>query len=357
LCDLTYPFNASCPGSCECHKGDDLIIGNARGWFYDARRTEYIPNTHNKDKDEILHGHNDLTTKEQYTEAQRTVRGQKPHTARRSRQEVFDVFGVLQLYPPTTHSPQPWFMTACSSTRQSMQGSCSGTGSNCVRSGITDQVRQDVYAVDQNSFKSGSFKCSNTDKASAGFMQTSNDWRNVEMTGYIRRTGASSSTTNGASHFEWYSRSGSHSSSVQCAGCQGTALHANLYDTGRLKFEKELEHTGGYTSGDPENSNGFGSSLGNAGWFGYKAMFYNVGSSVKLEQWIDKGSSNTTSPGNNWQKKFEFTDNGSNWCTGSNVCSGTGKCQTISWGGPVSNFRSDNITWDLKWASVREIAV
>ena len=52
-------------------------------------------------------------------------------------------------------------------------------------------------------------------------------------------------------HIELLARGGTHTSSVPC---EGTAYHSNTYETGRVKFEKELAHTAGYTTGDPEKS-------------------------------------------------------------------------------------------------------
>jgi hypothetical protein len=34
--------------------------------------------------------------------------------------------------------------------------------------------------------------------------------------------------------------------------CEATTYHSNTYETGRVKFEKDLMHTIGYTTKDPE---------------------------------------------------------------------------------------------------------
>ena len=71
--------------------------------------------------------------------------------------------------------------------------------------------------------------------------------------------------------------------------CEGTAYHSNLYETGRSKFEKELEHTAGYATNDPEKS-GVTKKL-DGRWIGLKAIFFTrADGTVKLEQWIDDGT-------------------------------------------------------------------
>ena len=181
-------------------------------------------------------------------------------------------------------------------------------------------------------------------------MQSPNDWKNVEMTGYLKVNSFTSSTTNGAAHIELLARGGTHTSSVPC---EGTAYHSNTYETGRVKFEKELAHTAGYTTGDPEISGATSPLVGK--WVGIKAVFYTFpNGSVKLEQWLDDKSDNINSLGNNWHRVLQFKDIGS-WGGGSPNCGGT-PTTIITWGGPIAHFRWDNIdNMDIKDLSVREI--
>jgi F5/8 type C domain/Tectonin domain len=188
--------------------------------------------------------------------------------------------------------------------------------------------------------------------ATKGYMQSPNDWKNVEITGYFRVNSYTSSTTNGPAHIELTARGGTHTSSKPC---EGTSYHSNTYQTGRSKFEKELEHTAGYATNNPENPSAT-SSLQGRGWIGLKAVFYTspLDGRVKLEQWID-GGDNTEPPQNNWQKLLEFADTGTNWAAPQNSCGGTLN-QLITWGGPMIFFRWDNINdMDIRDFSVREI--
>jgi hypothetical protein len=186
--------------------------------------------------------------------------------------------------------------------------------------------------------------------ASKGYMQLANDWKNVEMTGYFKINSFTDSIHNGPPHIELLARGGIHTNSIRC---EGTSYHSNLYETGRSKFEKELEFTAGYTTEDPEKQ--YAETQLQGKWIGIKAIFYNKNDgTVNLEQWIDDGFDSTNTPRNNWHKIFEFTDTG-NWRAVQNYCGGTSNT-IIKWGGPIAIFRWDNIDdMDFKNFSVREI--
>ena len=91
-----------------------------------------------------------------------------------------------------------------------------------------------------------------------GYMQSPNDWKNVEMTGYFKVNHFISSTHNGAAHIELLARGGRNTNEKTLVNggllkqCEATTYHSNTYETGRVKFEKDLMHTIGYTKKDPE---------------------------------------------------------------------------------------------------------
>lgn len=183
--------------------------------------------------------------------------------------------------------------------------------------------------------------------ATKGYMQSPNDWKNVEMTGYFKVNHFTSSTHNGAAHIELLARGGRNTNELP-KQCEATTYHSNTYETGRVKFEKDLMHTIGYTTKDPEKEQAIPKLDGK--WAGIKAVFYNLsnGKGVKLEQWIDQDASNT------WHKVLEFIDNG-DWGGGHPNCGGTDHT-IITWGGPIAIFRWDNIdNMDIKDFSIREI--
>src|SRR5436309_6694396 len=64
------------------------------------------------------------------------------------------------------------------------------------------------------------------------------------------------------------------STEVRYGVLTSSGYHPNTYVDGRVKFEKDLEHTIGYTSGDPEKQHAINPLLGR--WVGIKAVFYNL---------------------------------------------------------------------------------
>ena len=173
-----------------------------------------------------------------------------------------------------------------------------------------------------------------TELAKNGFMQSPNDWKNVEMTGYFKINSFTNSEKNGAAHIELVARGGKNTDDNRLfkglsEQCEATTYHSNTYETGRVKFEKDLEHTQGYTTNDKEKTNAIQKQLLGR-WIGIKAVFYNLpdNNSVKLEQYIDDKSDN------NWHKVLSYTDDG-HWGGGTPNCGGL-DTQVITWGGPIA---------------------
>jgi hypothetical protein len=201
--------------------------------------------------------------------------------------------------------------------------------------------------------------------AAQGYMLRPNDWKNVELTAYLRVVHATSSTTNGEAHIEFGAHGARNTSGGTVGGfdssCEATAYHSNTYLTGRVKFEKDLKHTAGYSveSADAQKLNAVNTAAFKGGnWIGIKMVIYDIGNgSVKVEQWVDD-QSNNIQPGNHWRKVLETTDHGQWGPTRGSIGSacGGGEFQVASWGGPIALFRWDNIdNMDIKNASVREI--
>jgi len=192
-----------------------------------------------------------------------------------------------------------------------------------------------------------------TELAKKGYMQSPNDWKNVEMTGYFKINSFTNSDKNGAAHIELVARGGKNTNDNTTINglskqCESTTYHSNTYETGRVKFEKDLEHSQGYTTEDKQRSNAIKEPLLGR-WIGIKAVFYNLNNnSVKLEQYVDNNADN------NWHKVLSFVDDG-HWGGGTPNCGGS-DTQVITWGGPIAIFRWDNIDdMDVKNFSIREI--
>jgi hypothetical protein len=92
----------------------------------------------------------------------------------------------------------------------------------------------------------------------------------------------------------------------------------------------------------------------NGTWFGFKVVIYNIenDSAVKMESYIDEHATNE------WKKVSELVDDG--WWYADAKKFGKADCdrardQVLTEAGQVVAFRSDDIVWDFKNLSVREI--
>jgi hypothetical protein len=181
--------------------------------------------------------------------------------------------------------------------------------------------------------------------ATKGFMQSSNDWKNVEMTGVVKFNSGDSTDS-----WTWYARGGRH----YAEGCEGTAYKADLFYEGRVRVAKEQWHVS-YVFSSATTPSPSASSIDK--FVGFKTMIYNhqVGGKtvVTTEIWIDRNPDSPTLK-NNWQKVYTFTDSGG-FGSDADECGGDPD-QIVTWGGPIATFRWDNAAdVDIKDFSVREI--
>jgi hypothetical protein len=176
-----------------------------------------------------------------------------------------------------------------------------------------------------------------------GYMQSPNDWKNIEMTGQVKFVSGDSSDS-----WTWYARGGRHTGSGNPDGCEGTAYKADLfYGSGQVRWAKEQWHVH-YLFTSAKSS----PAASNGKFVGFKAMFYNIVQNgklvVKLEIWVDPNNNNA------WQKVYDQVDSGG-WGDAGQTCGGATD-QLLTWGGPVATFRWDNANdVAIKNLSVREI--
>lgn len=253
--------------------------------------------------------------------------------------------GVVQIYP-TKQGGDEWYMNAdnpASDPRFNPKTTITknADGSWKIKS---SQVRANVFTTTGYS-QSAITTYDQKELAAKGYMQSPTDWKNVEVTGYIKVNAYSSDD-----NFVWYGRGGMHTGSEEC---EGTGYKGGLYYSGKSRFAKEQWHSGGYsysttkTVADPIKGK----------WVGIKFVMYNKViqqgdiqiTAVELETWIDAKNDG------NWIKADEKLDTGG-WGTEGDICGGSPD-QIITWGGPVITFRWDSATdVDFKKFSVREIA-
>lgn len=179
---------------------------------------------------------------------------------------------------------------------------------------------------------------------SRGHMYDRNDWRDVEMTGYVKLNDGD------GDDFDWYARGVRHTGDGDPPeACWGTAYKSRMeYDDGDTGWGKEVWHSHGYADDQMKGEKNVVNRSLKGHWTGFKAVMYNVTGGVHLEIYVDRDNDNQ------WVKAAEYTDTGG-WATDSNDCGGSDD-QIISWGGPVADFRWDNASdVDFTKLSVREI--
>ncbi|HZD36523.1 MAG TPA: hypothetical protein VE130_15065 [Nitrososphaeraceae archaeon] len=191
------------------------------------------------------------------------------------------------------------------------------------------------------------------------------EWKNVEMTGYVKMispiiptdSNELSDQDEGSEdedsldpHLTWRARGGWHNDEVPC---EGTALNGGLYFDGKVSWKKEIWHTGGYTAARGVSE--IPISLVNK-WIGWKTVMYNLesDSSVKMESYLDIDANNK------WRKVSEVEDDGKWFADTSDeefysIDCGKEKDHIITNSGPIATFRADNLIFDFKNFSIREI--
>lgn len=178
------------------------------------------------------------------------------------------------------------------------------------------------------------------------------NWKNVEMTGYAKIHSVIENSSNKVikNDLTWYARGGKHNTEVPC---EATAYMGGLYDNGKVGWKKEIWFVGGYTS--ERESNKVTDSLEDR-WIGWKVIIYNINgnSEVKLESYIDNTNTNY------WVKVTDLVDDGGWYAKMPDSHFFNGECSkdkdfVVTTPGPIATFRSDNLIWDFKNLSIREI--
>lgn len=249
-----------------------------------------------------------------------------------------DPFGIVKIYP-TKADGEEWYMNMNNPTADSRTVPPSMTKNSDGSWKVTStQVRYGVYT--SSGYHPELITTYNQKELAAKeYMQSPNDWKNVEMTGYVKVN-----SFKGDDNFAWYNRGGRH---TDAQPCEGTGYKGGLYYSGKTRFAKEQWHVSyAFSPTIPAVS-----SIEDR-WVGFKYVVYNVQENgktiVKMENWIDNKNDG------NWVKIYDYKDSGG-WGSDATRCGGDPD-QIITWGGPISTFRWDSATSvDIKNLSVREI--
>ncbi|HYX49766.1 MAG TPA: hypothetical protein VE843_08485, partial [Ktedonobacteraceae bacterium] len=266
-----------------------------------------------------------------------------------------DKFGVNEIYP-TKPGGEEWFMNMQDPNNDPrvFKGSQTPTftknpdGSWKVPFGGVHSILCCPNEVRYNALTSSGFDPSKIivdekQLVQRGYMQSPNDWKNVEITGYVKFNAGDASRG-----WTWEARGGRHTGSGAPAGCEDTMYNAHiLWGNGNVRWEKEQWHV--HIVSTPYRPS---PAIGAHKWIGFKAVMYNIQQNgktvVKLEMWEDPNNDN------HWVRAYDLTDAGG-WGDGGQTCGGSPD-QIITWGGPMVLFRWDYATdVDVKNFSVREI--
>jgi len=248
-----------------------------------------------------------------------------------------DKFGVMEVYP-TRAGGREWFVDMNNPTKDpgfetesniTRQLDDSWQVSGRLHNGTyVEEVRMEVLRLPR-----------------------SEEWKNVEMTGYAKIVGVIANSSNKVieNDLTWYARGGKHNQEIPC---EATAYMGGLYDNGKVGWKKELWFVGGYT--DERQSNKVTNSLIDR-WIGWKVVIYNINNSeVKLESYLDNTNTNY------WVKVTDLVDDGGWYAKMPDSHFFDADCSkdkdfVITNSGSTATFRSDNLIWDFKNLSIREI--
>ncbi len=139
------------------------------------------------------------------------------------------------------------------------------------------------------------------------------DFLNIEQTWRFKVVKAGTGARNGGPHIELVPGGYRQTSSKTKAGrdkavpasCESMSYHFNVYPlTGHVKFEKDSDHTTGYTKSDPERNHRV-ARFDDGQEIIQKAVLYRTAMGMKLEMYLDM-----TGRGDSFQKVLEFEDVG-----------------------------------------------
>lgn len=174
-----------------------------------------------------------------------------------------------------------------------------------------------------------------------GYMQSPNDWKNVEFTGTFKIFDSSSD------HITLGFRGGRHTGDGGPRGCTGSNYKVSIsMDGNEIELRKESWHVS-YHDCKSVNVSGWDSSDGE---FAIKILVYNSSDNknVTIEVYLDKTNSN------NFQKVLSFTDSGQ-VNTDADECECDDDGQPLVWGSPTILIRGDEGEFGWKDITVYEI--
>jgi len=255
-----------------------------------------------------------------------------------------DKFGIKKIYPTKTGGNE-WFVNMADPK--------------------SDTMFRNLPTMTKQS--DGSWQVSASQVRMEAWSPSNQKWLNVEITEYAKIVGGTNQL------LQEYSRGGHHTDKDQCLG---SAYKGRLYGDGHTAFVKEITHPA--YAGNRGSVQATNTPLADR-WIGFKTVIYNFVENgktyVHMESYIDNDV--TDSNGNlviknNWKLASVYEDKGG-WSSSDSdfnaSCFPTNKDSTQQYrqrdeihntsGGTstqnIAAFRSDDLTWNWKYLSVREI--
>jgi hypothetical protein len=139
------------------------------------------------------------------------------------------------------------------------------------------------------------------------------DFLNIEQTWRFKVIKTGTGTVNGEAHIELVPGGYRQTSDkipvgkdkAVPASCESMSYHFNIYPlTGRVKFEKDSDHTTGYAKSNPEKNRAV-PRFDDGREIVQKAVLYRTAAGMKLETYLDM-----TGKGDHFEKVLEFEDAG-----------------------------------------------
>jgi hypothetical protein len=246
---------------------------------------------------------------------------------------VNDLIGNYVQYADTKINPQSLFITSIEeTTRFKYEGSLTGiTSIEGIDAGIAFLSGNDFGSLaffTTSGYSLGKNNKNHSENVANGYMQDKNDFKNLEMTFYVKVVESLSND-----FIQVKARTGRQLGNQNCEGC---GVGFEFYYDGKCRPFKDRRTSDARTYGKMIDT--IGDIEGK--WIGVKMCFFNTASDskVKYELYLD------TELANSWKKYIQEVDDGTGTLGGAGaLCDGV-VGQPILFGGPIVFITFRNIT-------------
>jgi len=279
-----------------------------------------------------------------------------------------DTFGIQKIYSDAAPPANGWCFTGNPRDPRFMEQYVVAAGDGWFRPSNPQQMRLEILsdpAANEESIptfdlakvlaKGYLYKPPDSPDAKGDFL-------NIEQTWRFKVLAMGKGTKNGGAHIELVPGGYRQTSSQHRAGrdkavpasCESMSYHFNIYPaTGRVKFEKDSDHTSGYAvkSTNPERRNAV-TQFADGSEIVEKAVLYRTAAGMKLELYLDM-----TGKGDLFQEVLEYEDRGQ-WgpTTGGNSECNAREDVVLSMARVAIGYRCDEmVDFQFKDMSIRSI--